>query len=65
MVAMPKGFLVLRVFQVIFALIVLGVCFFGLIYITLNALIINLSTVSTSCNTALSLSLTIAFRPFQ
>lgn len=61
-VVMSKAFLVLRIFQIIFALIPLGICIFGVIYVALDAFILNIFTVRTHSNKAWFLSLTAAFR---
>jgi hypothetical protein len=44
MVALPRGFLVLRIFQLVFATIVAGVCIFGVIYAVLPSFILNIFT---------------------
>lgn len=46
MIVMPKAFLALRVFQMIFAVFVLGVCIYGATGVTASGIILNIFTVS-------------------
>jgi hypothetical protein len=51
MIVMPKAFLALRIFQMIFAVFVLGVCIYGAIGAPVSGIILNIFTVSTRFTT--------------
>jgi hypothetical protein len=48
MIVMPKGFLALRIFQMIFAVFVFGVCIYGATGAPIAGIDLNIFTVSTS-----------------
>jgi hypothetical protein len=48
MVRTPKGFLILRIFQLVLAVILMGLSIFGVIVLPLNSLCLTVFTVSST-----------------